>query len=222
MTQETFSAVDAYLLDHLIPSDPILEATLRESDRAGLPKIQVSATQGKLLQLLVQIKAARSILEIGTLGGYSTTWLARGLPEDGHLVSLEINPKHAEVAIANIARAGFADVVSVRVGPALESLAQLVAEQAGPFDFIFIDADKPNNPNYLEWSLQLARPGTVIVVDNVVRNGSIANPHSTDSNVIGAQQFFDLAAKTSRLSATTIQTVGSKGYDGFCLGIVLP
>ncbi|HEY8026448.1 MAG TPA: O-methyltransferase, partial [Burkholderiaceae bacterium] len=186
------------------------------------PPHNVAPNQGKLLQLFAQMQNARKILEIGTLGGYSTIWLARALPEGGRLVTLEANPEHAAVARANIARAGLARIVQVRVGKAIETLPLLMEEGAGPFDLIFIDADKPSNPAYLEWSIKLSRPGTVIIGDNVVRNGAVADPASTDANVLGVRCFFDLMAENPRLSATAIQTVGSKGYDGFSLAIVLP
>lgn len=220
MTQEIWSAVDAYFYDRLIPSDPVLESALRESEAVGLPHHNVAPNQGKLLQLLAQMQGAQRILELGTLGGYSTIWLARALPEEGRLITLEANPAHAAVAEANIARAGLSHVVDVRVGEAIETLPLLVQEGMAPFDLIFIDADKPSNPEYLEWSLKLSRPGTVIIGDNVVRNGAVADASSADRNVVGLRRFFDLMAENARLSATAIQTVGSKGYDGFCLAIV--
>ena len=172
------------------------------------------------MQILARMQGARNILEIGTLAGYSTIWLARAVPSDGCVVTLEADPKHAEVAINNIARANLSEIVDVRVGKAVETLSQLVQEGTGPFDFIFIDADKPNNPTYLEWSLKLSRPGTVIVGDNVVRNGEVANPESTDPKVQGVRQFCELMAAEPRLSATAIQTVGCKGYDGFAIALV--
>lgn len=218
MSQKLWNAVDAYFTDAFIPHDPILEAALRDSDAAGLPQINVAPNQGRLLQLLAQMQGAKKILEIGTLGGYSTIWLARALPKGGKLVTLEMDTKHAEVARKNIARAGLAHVVDIRVGKAVETLP-LLADIA-PFDFIFIDADKPSNPDYLAWSLKLSRPGTVIIADNVVRNGEVTNPKTTDPNVIGVRRFFDLLSAEPRISATAIQTVGSKGYDGFALGIV--
>jgi predicted O-methyltransferase YrrM len=220
VTQETWSAVDAYFCDRLIPADPVLESALRESEAAGLPQHNVAPNQGKLLQLFAQMQGARRILELGTLGGYSTIWLARALPENGRLITLEANPAYAEVAEANIARAGLSHVVDVRVGQAIETLPLLAQEGIAPFDLIFIDADKPNNAEYLEWSLKLSRPGTVIIGDNVVRNGAVADASSTDRNVVGVRRFFDLMAENPRLSATAIQTVGSKGYDGFSLAIV--
>lgn len=220
MNQETWTKVDAYFSDKLIAADPVLESALLDSDAAGLPQHNVAPNQGKLLQLFAQMQNARKILEIGTLGGYSTIWLARALSECGRLVTLEANPEHAAVARANIARAGLSHVVEVRVGKAIETLPLLAEEGAGPFDLIFIDADKPSNPAYLEWSIKLSRPGTVIIGDNVVRNGAVADSGSADANVIGVRRFFDLMAENPRLSATAIQTVGSKGYDGFSLAIV--
>lgn len=220
MSQEQWTAVDNYFTDLLVPSDPVLDAALKDSDAAGLPQQAVAPNQGKMLQLLAQIQRAKTILEIGTLGGYSTIWLARALPPGGHLISLEFNLKHAEVARANLARAGFAEVVEVRVGPALESLPKLEAEGLGPFDLIFIDADKPNNPHYLQWALKLSRPGTLIIGDNVVRNGAVIHETSADPNVMGIRAFNDVLASEPRLNATAIQTVGSKGYDGFALILV--
>jgi predicted O-methyltransferase YrrM len=220
MSQEIWSAVDTYICDRLVPSDPVLDAALRESDAVGLPRINVAPNQGKLLRLLVQMQGARKILEIGTLGGYSTIWLARALPKGGHLVTLEADPVYAAVAKANIARAGLADVVEIRVGKAVETLPVLVQEGAGPFDLIFIDADKPGNPEYLVWSLKLSRPGTVIICDNVVRNGDVLDANSTDPTINGVRRYFELIAENPRLSATAIQTVGSKGYDGFSIAVV--
>jgi predicted O-methyltransferase YrrM len=220
MDEERWSAVDRYLTGLYAPDDPVLDATLRASSEAGLPAIQVSPPQGKLLQLLAQIRGTRRILEIGTLGGYSTIWLARALPSDGRLVTLEANPRHAEVARANLARAGLSDRVEVREGPALASLPRLAEDGSGPFDLIFIDADKPAYPEYLGWALKLSRRGSVIVADNVVRQGLVADPTSTDPNVVGMRRFHALLAAETRVSATAIQTVGSKGYDGFALAFV--
>jgi predicted O-methyltransferase YrrM len=220
MRQETWSAVDAFICDRLVESDPALDNALRESLAAGLPQHNVAPNQGKFLQILARMQGAHKILELGTLGGYSTIWLARALPENGRLVTIEANPHYAEIARTNIAKAGLSHLVNIRVGRAIEILPLLAREGLAPFDFIFIDADKPSNPEYLEWSLRLSRPGTVIVGDNVVRDGMVADPTSTDRNVIGVRQFFDLMAKNPRLSATAIQTVGSKGYDGFSLAIV--
>jgi predicted O-methyltransferase YrrM len=219
---ERWSAVDRYISDHLVPADPALEAALRDSEAAGLPPIAVTAPQGKQLELLARVQGARTILELGTLGGYSTIWLARALPPGGRLVTLELKPQYAELARANIARAGHAECVELRVGPALESLSTLVQEDAGPFDLIFIDADKEN---YLEWSLKLARPGTVIVGDNVVRDGAILDPAAYDPEhgeplIRGVRTFYEMLAADSRLDATAIQTVGAKGYDGYVLALV--
>jgi predicted O-methyltransferase YrrM len=221
MSQDTWSAVDTYLTDTLVKPDPILEAALQASDAAGLPAISVSAPQGKFLQLLARIHGARSILEIGTLGGYSTIWLARALPPGGRLITLEIDPKHAAVARENLARAGFANIAWVRVGRALDTLEELYHEAAGPFDFVFIDADKPSNPDYFSWALKMSRPGTVIVVDNVVRDGAVADPASADAAVRGVRRLNLLMASEPRVAATAIQTVGAKGYDGFAVALVL-
>lgn len=221
MSEETWASVDAYLAELVAPEDPALRSAVEESAAAGLPEIQVSPLQGKLLMLLARIRGARNILEIGTLGGYSTIWLARALPRDGMLVSLEIDPKHAELARANLARARLSASVEVRVGRALETLPELAAEGAGPFDLIFIDADKPSNPEYLEWALRLSRPGTLIVADNVVRSGAILDASTDDPSVRGTRRFHELLSAEQRLDATVIQTVGVKGYDGFALALVL-
>lgn len=221
MGQERWSAVDRYITDTLLAPDLILDAALKASTEAGLPAINVAPNQGKLLQLLAQSMGARHILEIGTLGGYSTIWLGRALPPDGHLVTLEFEPAHARVARANIARAGLSTLVDLQVGAGLEILPQLVAGGRGPFDFIFIDADKENYPGYFEWSLKLARPGTLIVVDNVVRDGAVIDPASSDPRVQGVRRFHEVVAAEPRVSATAIQTVGSKGYDGFTLASVI-
>ncbi|HEU5014489.1 MAG TPA: O-methyltransferase [Roseiflexaceae bacterium] len=220
MNQATWSAVDVYFTERLVPSDAALDAALRDSEAAGLPQHNVAPNQGKLLQILASMQGARTILEIGTLGGYSTIWLARALPAGGRVVTLEANPTHAAVAQKNIARAGLAHVVDIRVGNAIETLPQLAQEGLAPFDFIFIDADKPSNPEYLAWALKLSRPGTVIVGDNVVRNGAVIDSASTDGNVVGVRRFFELIAANQQLTATAIQTVGSKGYDGFAIAIV--
>jgi predicted O-methyltransferase YrrM len=220
MSKELWTAVDQYLVESLIPGDPALDEALKANAAAGLPTIDVAPNQGKLLQLIARIQGARRILEIGTLGGYSTIWLARALPSDGKLVTLEAEAIHAEVAKANIERAGLSSIVELRLGPALESLAQLHQEGTPPFDLIFIDADKPNNPRYLEWSMRLSRTGTVIVLDNVVRDGAVIEPQSSDPMVQGVRRFFEMVAADSRLDATALQTVGSKGYDGFVLAIV--
>ncbi|WP_262057774.1 O-methyltransferase [Streptomyces sp. STR69] len=218
---QLWNDVDDYLIGHLSPHDEVLEATLRDSDSAGLPQIAVSAAAGKLLHLLARIQGAARILEIGTLGGYSTIWLARALPADGRLITLEYSPKHAEVANRNIARAGLDKLVEVRVGPALESLAGLADENAAPFDLVFIDADKANNPHYVEWALKLSRPGSLIIVDNVVRGGRVADPANTDPDVLGTRAAIELIGSHPRLSGTAIQTVGEKGYDGFALARVI-
>lgn len=216
----TWTRVDAYFEAALAPGDPDLASALRHSEAAGLPPHQVSAAQGKLLHLLAGLRGARRILEIGTLGGYSTLWLARALPEDGRLVSLEADATHVEVARANLERAGLASRVEVRAGSAVESLRALVEEGAAPFDLVFLDADKPNNPTYLEWTLRLSRSGTVIFADNVVRDGEVASPDSTDPRVLGVRRFVEMLAADPRLDATAIQTVGSKGFDGFALAVV--
>jgi predicted O-methyltransferase YrrM len=221
MNHEQWTAVDQYITDLLIPADPALEGALAASVAADLPAISVSPAQGKLLMLLAQLQGAQNILEMGTLGGYSTIWLARALPEGGRLVTLEADPKHADVARKNLASAGLDSVVEVRLGRAAETLPQLVAEGRGPFDLIFIDADKPSYPEYFGWALKLARRGSVIIADNVVRKGAVADPASTDPNVRGVRRFNELVAAEPRLSATVIQTVGSKGYDGFTLARVI-
>jgi predicted O-methyltransferase YrrM len=217
---ETWTTVDRYFTDLLVPQDAALLGALEASEAAGLPPHNVSPSQGKLLHLLARMQGARTILEIGTLGGYSAIWLARALPRGGHLVTLESDLGHAEVARANLERAGLADIVRLRTGPALATLQRLLEEDAGPFDLIFIDADKPGNPDYLEWSLELSRTGTVIVADNVVRNGDVTDDQSEDASVLGVRRFTELVAAEPRLTATAIQTVGSKGYDGFAIAIV--
>jgi len=220
MTQDRWNVVDYYINDLFIGSDAALDSALKASDDAGLPSIQVAPNQGKLLMLLARAQNARRILEIGTLGGYSTIWLARALPRDGRLVTLELEPKHATVARANIARAGLAEKVDVRVGPALESLKKLVAEKHEPFDFVFIDADKTGYPDYLTWSLKLAHRGTMIIADNVVRDGAIADAKSEDRSVQAVRHMNEMLAKEPRISATVLQTVGTKGYDGWAIALV--
>jgi len=220
MTQEHWTAVDRYVTDLLAPPDPALTAALAASAAAGLPPIQVSPSQGKLLQLLARLQGARSILEIGTLGGYSTIWLARALPADGRLVTLEVDPKHAAVARANFARAGVDRMVELRLGRAIDTLPQLAAEGAGPFDLIFLDADKAGYPDYLPWALRLARRGSVIIADNVVRAGAVADAGHPDPTVQGVRRFNAMLAAETRVSATVIQTVGSKGHDGFAFALV--
>ncbi|MFF9201670.1 O-methyltransferase [Streptomyces sp. NPDC014986] len=219
---QLWHAVDDYFTDRLLPDAPddALAAALRDSDAAGLPAIAVSPLQGKLLQLLAQLQGARYILEIGTLGGYSTIWLGRALPAEGRLISLEYNPVHAEVAARNIARAGLDKQVEVRVGTALDSLPQLADENPPPFDLVFIDADKVNNPHYLEWAIRLTSTGSLIVLDNVVRGGRVADPDNTDPDVVGTRAALDMIGSHPRLSGTAIQTVGAKEYDGFALARV--
>jgi predicted O-methyltransferase YrrM len=221
MSQDQWSAVDGYITDTLLTPDPVLDAALKTSSEADLPAISVTPNQGKLLQLLAQAQGARTILEIGTLGGYSTIWLARALPAGGRVITLEFEPAHAKVAQANIARAGLSEVVELRVGPALETLPQLAAEGLGPFDFIFIDADKENYPGYLTWALKLSRRGTLIIADNVVRNGAVIDTASSDPRVQGVRRLHEMIAAEPRVSATAIQTVGSKGYDGFMVALVI-
>jgi len=221
MNPEQWIAVDQYIADALIPADPVLDATLKASADAGLPAINVSPAQGKFLHLLTRIHGARRVLEIGTLGGYSTIWLARGmLPAGGKVVTLEVDPKHVRVARANFEHAGLAKMIEVREGRALDTLPLLTAEGRGPFDLIFIDADKVRIPEYFTWALQLSRRGSVIIVDNVIRKGEVTDARSSDPSVQGVRQLNELLAKETRVSATTIQTVGSKGYDGFTLAVV--
>ena len=215
--QDQWTAVDTYFADLLIPSDPALEEALRASAAAGLPAINVSPTQGKLLHLLALTCRARRILEVGTLGGYSTIWLARALPGDGKLITLEYDEDHARVAKANIAHAGLADKVDIRIGRALDSLPKLAGEI---FDLVFIDADKTNNANYFDWALKLTRKGSLIIVDNVVRGGAIVDPKRRDGDVDGIRSLADLIANEKRVSATVIQTVGAKGHDGFLLALI--
>jgi predicted O-methyltransferase YrrM len=216
--QDRWTAVDRYLADRLLEPDATLDAALEASAGAGLPAHGVSPTQGRLLELLARIQGARTILELGTLGAYSTIWLARALPLDGRLVTLELDAGYAEVALANLARAGLADVVEVRVGPARETLAALAAEGHEPFDFVFIDADKAGNAQYLAAAHELSRPGTLIVADNVIRGGAVLD--GDDASAAGVRRFFDLIAAEPRLHATAIQTVGEKGHDGFALAVV--
>jgi predicted O-methyltransferase YrrM len=217
-----WTAVDRYISEQLVPEDPALVAALKASAAAGLPEIQVAPNQGKFLSMLVQLMGARSILEIGTLGGYSTIWLGRALPKDGRLITLEVDPKHAEVSRSNIERAGLSQVVEVRLGSALESLPKIAAERRGPFDLIFIDADKASIPQYFTWSLELSRPGSLIVVDNVVRGGAVIEPNSDDESVQGVRKFFSMLATEPRVTATALQTVGVKGYDGLSFALVKP
>ena len=212
---DLWTAVDDYIDSLFEPPDAALEEALRASDAAGLPQIQITANQGHCLQILARLTGARRILEIGTLGGYSTIWLARALAPGGRLTTLEVSPKHAEVARANLARAGVAEVVDVRVGAALDTLPQL----EGPFDFTFIDADKVNTAEYFAWAVRLSRPGSVIVVDNVVREGTLADAASNDANVQAMRRFLEAAAKEPRATMTVLQTVGRKKYDGFAIAL---
>jgi predicted O-methyltransferase YrrM len=220
MTEDQWTAVDHYFDALFAPPDAALDAALKATSDAGMPLINVAANQGKLLQLLVRMVGAHNILEIGTLGGYSAIWMARALPPDGRLITLEVNPAHANIARANIARAGLADKVEVRLGSAHESLPQLAEQGAGPFELIFIDADKASTPAYLTWALRLTRPGSLILIDNVVRNGAVADAATTDADVRGIQQGLAMLAKEPRVSATALQTVGVKGYDGLAIALV--
>ncbi|MFZ2112633.1 MAG: O-methyltransferase [Solirubrobacteraceae bacterium] len=222
MSQDLWTAVDGYIAEHLLAPAPSLDAAVAASEAAGLPPIAITPNQGKLLELLARIHHAQSILELGTLGGYSTIWLARALPQGGRLVTLEREPRYAEIALANIANAGLADTVQLRVGPALETLPAMHSEGAGPFDLIFIDADKQSYPGYLEWSLKLSRVGTLIIGDNVVRGGAILDPEGSEDGGVaaGVRGFYEMLAVEPRVSATAIQTVGAKGHDGFALGLV--
>ena len=221
MAQEQWTAVDDYFTDVLVNPFPPLDGVQDACAAAGLPAISVSPPQGKLLNILARIRGARRVLEIGTLGGYSTIWLGYGMARDGQLITLESDPKHAEVAKANIARAGLADRVEVRCALALDGLRQIEKDEEGPFDFIFIDADKPNIPDYFWWALRLSRKGAVIIVDNVVREGEVVDADSKDASVQGVRRFMEMAASESRVSVTAIQTVGIKGYDGFAIAVVL-
>jgi predicted O-methyltransferase YrrM len=221
MSQEVWTAVDEYINATLIPKDPVLEATLRTSAEAGLPHIQVTPSQGKLLHLLARSLNARNILEIGALGGYSTIWLARALAPGGKVITLEASAKHAEVARANYARAGLSASIELRPGPAIRSLPQLAEEGRGPFDLLFLDADKEMLAEYFEWALKLSRRGSMIIADNVVRHGNVVDAASKDEDVQGVRRFNERVAREARVSATEIQTVGSKGHDGFALALVL-
>lgn len=221
MAHDTWTAVDEYVAGLLVPPDEALDAAVRAGAEAGLPQIQVSPPQGKLLYLLAKTIGARSVLEFGTLAGYSTIWLARALPADGRLITLEANPEYAEVASRSIAAAGLGEVVEVRVGPALDQLPQLKADGAGPFDLTFIDADKVHTPDYFSWALEHSRPGSLIVADNVIRDGRLADPADDDPAIVAQRHFHEQLAAEPRVEATTIQTVGAKGYDGFSLVRVL-
>lgn len=220
MIQNGWTEVDQYFSSRLLGSDSILESALEASANAGLPLIAVSPSQGKLLQMLAQILDAGAILEIGTLGGYSTIWLARGLRTGGRLITLELDPAHAAVAKSNLVRAGLSDVAEVRLGSALDTLPRIEAEGRGPFDMIFIDADKANIPAYFEWAVKMSRPGTLIIVDNVVRDGNVVDAESGDASIQGVRRFVEMLAARKDMSGTAIQTVGTKGYDGFAIVLV--
>lgn len=221
MSQSLWTDVDSYIAGRLIADDPVLDGVLAANAAAGLPAHDVSPSQGKLLHLLARLMGARRILEIGTLGGYSTIWLARALPAGGAVITLEADPRHAAAARSNFDRAGVAALVDLREGPALETLQNIAAENGGPFDMVFIDADKQNNPEYLAWALTLSRPGTLIIGDNVIREGAILDERTDDPRVQGVRRFFDMLAAEPRVSATALQTVGSKGHDGMALALVL-
>ncbi|MDG5472312.1 O-methyltransferase [Jeotgalibacillus sp. ET6] len=219
-SKQTWTEVDSYISTHLHKEDPVMDHVLQTNADSGLPAIDVAPNQAKFLHIIALIKGARRILEIGTLGGYSTIWLARALPEDGKLITLEYNPKHAEVARGNIDSAGLASKVEIRTGLANDSLAALHEEGAEPFDLIFIDADKENLPDYLKWSRKLSKPGTVIIGDNVVRNGEVVNASSSDASVQGVRRYFEEMLSEEGVTSTALQTVGSKGYDGFSISVV--
>ena len=221
MNTDQWTQVDRYITERLVPHDAALEAALRASEAAGLPAINVAPNQGRLLWLLARVKGARNILEIGTLGGYSTIWLAQALARGGRVITLEADAKHAEVARTNIARAGLSRVVDIRLGRAIDTLPLLETEGAGPFDLCFIDADKQNIPDYFTWALKLSRPGSLIIVDNVVRGGAIMDANSEDRNVRGVRCLYDMIAAEPRVAATAIQTVGVKGHDGLAIALVL-
>lgn len=220
MNKKLFDTVDRYISEHLLGADPALDNALQKSTAAGLPAIHVAPNQGKLLHILARAMGAKNILEVGTLAGYSTIWLARALPSAGRLVTLEVDPKHADVARENVANAGVGDLVDLRVGAALDTLPRLHAEGAGPFCLTFIDADKENIPHYFEWALKLSRPGSLIIVDNVVREGALIDERSADPNVVGVRRLHERLRDEPRVSATTLQTVGNKGYDGLTFAVV--
>lgn len=220
MNPEIWTAIDEYFAGHLLPHDPALESALRETSAAGLPPIQVAANQGKLLMLLAMLRGAKRVLEIGTLGGFSTIWLARGVGNGGHVTTLELDPKHADVARKNIAAAGLSNV-TVRVGAALATLPELSREDAGPFDLVFIDADKESSAEYFAWAMKLTRVGSVILVDNVVRGGAVCDAASTDPGVIGTRRVIEAIGREKRVTATVLQTVGGKGYDGIAMAVVV-
>jgi len=219
-SEPLWDRVDAYLTGTFVPHEEAFAAALADSEKAGLPTIQVSPPQGRLLELLARALRARLILEIGTLGGYSTLWLARGLAPGGRIVTLEVDPKHADVARRNFERAGRSGAIELRLGAALETLPRMVEERAGPFDLVFVDADKPSLPDYFSWSLKLSRPGTLIVIDNVVREGDVVDATSADASVQGVRRMNEHIAAEPRVTATTLQTVGGKGYDGLAFVLV--
>ena len=220
MTQEIWTSVETFFEGLLIHEDDALRAAQKAATAAGLPPIEVSAAMGKFMHLVARMMGARNILEIGTLGGYSTIWLARALPEGGRVITLEMSPQHAEVAHGNFARAGVTEKVELRLGKALDTLPQLASEKRGPFDLIFIDANKSNMPEYFEWSLKLARRGSVIIADNVVRNGAVLDANTSDADIQGVRRFAEMAARETRVNSTVLQTVNGKGYDGFALILV--
>jgi predicted O-methyltransferase YrrM len=220
MTEELWGRVDDYIVDKLVDEDGALSGALAANAAANLPAMDVSAAQGKFLNLMVRITGAKRVLELGTLGGYSTIWMGKALPEGGHLVTLEFDPRHATVARRNIDNAGLREKVTIHVGPAAQTLPTIAAAGPEPFDFIFIDADKPNNPIYLDWAIRLSRPGTVIILDNVIRDGKILDPQNDDPRIIGTRAAYDLIGHHPRLQATALQTVGAKGWDGFAMAIV--
>jgi len=220
MSEALWGRVDEYIVDRLVHEDASLEAALAANAAAGLPAMDVSAAQGKFLNLMVRITGARRVLELGTLGGYSTIWMAKALPSEGELVTLEYDPSHATVARRNIDNAGVGDKVTIHVGAAVNTLPLIAAQYPEPFDFIFIDADKPSNPIYLDWAITLGRRGTVIILDNVIRDGKVLDPDSTDPRVIGTRAAYDMIGVHPRLDATALQTVGSKGWDGFAIMLV--
>jgi len=219
-SEPLWDRVDAYLTGTFVPHEEAFAAALADSEKSGLPTIQVSPPQGRLLELLARALRARQILEIGTLGGYSTLWLARGLAPGGRIVTLEVDPKHADVARRNFERAGSSGAIELRLGAALETLPRMVEERAGPFDLVFVDADKPSLPDYFSWSLKLSRPGTLIVIDNVVRDGDVVDATSADASVQGVRRMNERIAAEPRVTATTLQTVGGKGYDGLAFVLV--
>jgi predicted O-methyltransferase YrrM len=221
MSQQQWTAVERFITERLVRPDLVLDAVLEDSAAAGLPAINVSPNQGKFLMLLAQLQGAKNILEIGTLAGYSTIWMARALPADGRLVTLEYDPKHADIARQNFERAGLSDMIELRLGRALDILPKLPAENRGPFDLVFIDADKESTPEYFEWALKLTRRGSLIIVDNVVRNGAVIDPNNHDPSVAGIRRYYEQVAGDPRVTVTALQTVSSKGYDGFSVALVV-